>query len=230
MTFGVVTFPGSNCDQDIINVLRDNFDQKVNELWHKSEDLLNSDIIILPGGFSYGDYLRAGALATYSPIMKSIVQFAKRGGMVIGICNGFQILCETGLLPGTLLKNLNLKFICKNVYLKLENENTVITNRVNKKVLKIPIAHSEGRFYINNIGLDKLQKNQQIIFKYCNSEGKVNDESNPNGALQNIAAISNKNKNVFGIMPHPERAADQILNSTDGATIFKSILSHKLPK
>jgi len=226
MKFGVVIFPGSNCDKDIIFAIQNTIGQQVVELWHKDQDLQNCDVIFLPGGFSYGDYLRSGAIAKFSPIMKEVINFARNGGYLIGICNGFQILTESGLLPGALLHNTNNKFICKNVYLKVNNHNTLITNEYNGQAIKIPIAHGEGRFFADDITLEELEKNNQIIFKYCDKNGNVSDESNPNGSLANIAGICNKNKNVFGMMPHPERAADPLLSNVDGVNLFKSILNY----
>lgn len=226
MKFGVVIFPGSNCDKDIIFAIQNTIGQQVVELWHKDQDLQNCDVIFLPGGFSYGDYLRSGAIAKFSPIMKEVINFAKNGGYLIGICNGFQILTESGLLPGALLHNTNNKFICKNVYLKVNNHNTLITNQYNGQAIKIPIAHGEGRFFADDITLEELEKNNQIIFKYCDKNGNISDDSNPNGSLANIAGICNKNKNVFGMMPHPERAADPLLSNVDGVNLFKSILNY----
>ena len=226
MKFGVVIFPGSNCDKDIIFAIQNTIGQQVVELWHKDQDLQNCDVIFLPGGFSYGDYLRSGAIAKFSPIMKEVINFAENGGYLIGICNGFQILTESGLLPGALLHNTNNKFICKNVYLKVNNHNSLITNQYNGQAIKIPIAHGEGRFFADDITLEELEKNNQIIFKYCDKNGNVSDQSNPNGSLANIAGICNKNKNVFGMMPHPERAADPLLSNVDGVNLFKSILNY----
>ena len=226
MKFGVVIFPGSNCDKDIIFAIQNTIGQQVVELWHKDQDLQNCDVIFLPGGFSYGDYLRSGAIAKFSPIMKEVINFAKNGGYLIGICNGFQILTESGLLPGALLHNTNNKFICKNVYLKVNNHNSLITNQYNGQAIKIPIAHGEGRFFADDITLYKLEKNNQIIFKYCDKNGNISDDSNPHGSLANIAGICNKNKNVFGMMPHPERAADPLLSNVDGVNLFKSILNY----
>ena len=200
MKFGVVIFPGSNCDKDIIFAIQNTIGQQVVELWHKDQDLQNCDVIFLPGGFSYGDYLRSGAIAKFSPIMKEVINFAENGGYLIGICNGFQILTESGLLPGALLHNTNNKFICKNVYLKVNNHNSLITNQYNGQAIKIPIAHGEGRFFADDITLEELEKNNQIIFKYCDKNGNISDDSNPNGSLVNIAGICNKNKNVFGMM------------------------------
>lgn len=226
MKFGVVIFPGSNCDKDIICSIQNTTGKNVVELWHKNTDLKNCDVIFLPGGFSFGDYLRSGAIAKFSPIMSKIIDFANNGGYLIGICNGFQILTESGLLPGALLHNTNNKFICKNVYLKVKNHDALITNQYNEKAIKIPIAHGEGRFFADKNTLNELEKNNQIIFQYCDKNGIVDDDSNPNGSLLNIAGICNKNRNVFGMMPHPERAADPLLNNIDGINLFKSILSH----
>ena len=226
MKFGVVIFPGSNCDKDIIFAIQNTIGQQVVELWHKDQDLQNCDVIFLPGGFSYGDYLRSGAIAKFSPIMKEVINFAENGGYLIGSCNGFQILTESGLLPGALLHNTNNKFICKNVYLKVNNHNSLITNQYNGQAIKIPIAHGEGRFFADDITLEELEKNNQIIFKYCDKNGNISDDSNPNGSLVNIAGICNKNKNVFGMMPHPERAADPLLSNVDGVNLFKSILNY----
>ena len=226
MKFGVVIFPGSNCDKDIIFAIQNTIGQQVVELWHKDQDLQNCDVIFLPGGFSYGDYLRSGAIAKFSPIMKEVINFAENGGYLIGICNGFQILTESGLLPGALLHNTNNKFICKNVYLKVNNHNSLITNQYNGQAIKIPIAHGEGRFFADDITLEELEKNNQIIFKYCDKNGNISDGSNPNGSSANIAGICNKNKNVFGMMPHPERAADPLLSNVDGVNLFKSILNY----
>ena len=226
MKFGVVIFPGSNCDKDIICSIQNTTGKNVVELWHKNTDLKNCDVIFLPGGFSFGDYLRSGAIAKFSPIMSKIIDFANNGGYLIGICNGFQILTESGLLPGALLHNTNNKFICKNVYLKVKNHDALITNQYNEKAIKIPIAHGEGRFFADKNTLNELEKNNQIIFQYCDKNGIVDDDSNPNGSLLNIAGICNKNRNVFGMMPHPERAADPLLNNIDGINLFKSILSY----
>lgn len=225
MKFGVVIFPGSNCDMDIIYVLDKIMKQEVVKLWHKDTDLQKVDFIILPGGFSYGDYLRSGALAKFSPIMKEIIGFAKSGGFVMGICNGFQILTESGLLPGALLNNKSHKFICKNIHLKTITKDTLITSDYKDQVLKIPIAHAEGRYYADEETLLSLVKNDQIVFKYSDRNGLINDTTNPNGSLLNIAGICNKERNVFGLMPHPERAADSELNNTDGKLLFESILS-----
>ena len=226
MNFGVVIFPGSNCDKDIISCIERTVNQKVIELWHKDTDLQNCDVIFLPGGFSFGDYLRSGAIAKFSPIMEKVIEFGRNGGYIIGICNGFQILTESGLLPGALLHNTSNKFICKNVFLKINNTNTLVTNSYEKNVIKVPIAHGEGRFFADENTMKNLKQNDQIIFKYCDSNGEVLESSNPNGSLENIAGICNKEKNIFGMMPHPERAADVILSNTDGVALFKSIMNY----
>ena len=226
MNFGVVIFPGSNCDKDIISCIERTVNQKVIELWHKDTDLQNCDVIFLPGGFSFGDYLRSGAIAKFSPIMEKVIEFGRNGGYIIGICNGFQILTESGLLPGALLHNTSNKFICKNVFLKINNTNTLVTNSYEKNVIKVPIAHGEGRFFADENTMKDLKQNDQIIFKYCDSNGEVLESSNPNGSLENIAGICNKEKNIFGMMPHPERAADVLLSNTDGVALFKSIMNY----
>ena len=225
MKFGVVVFPGSNCDMDMVYVLESILEKKVVKLWHKNTDLQECDFIILPGGFSFGDYLRSGAIAKFSPIMKEIIGFANAGGFVMGICNGFQILCETGLLPGALLHNNNHKFICKNVHLKTFSGNTILTNMIGKKVIKIPIANGEGRYFADNKAIEDLESNDQILFKYCDEKGEVTANSNPNGSIKNIAGICNKDRNVFGMMPHPERASDIELRNINGLKLFESILS-----
>jgi phosphoribosylformylglycinamidine synthase len=227
MKFGVVTFPGSNCDQDMIYVLRDILGQQVETLWHKDTDLKGVDLVVLPGGFSYGDYLRSGAIAKFSPIMNEVISHAKKGGYVMGICNGFQILTESGLLEGALLHNNNQRFICKNVFLKPISISAGINKDLKaSSTYKIPIAHGEGRFYAPNEMLKSIEDNDQVLFRYASEEGEISDEFNPNGSLNNIAGITNKTKNVFGMMPHPERAADEKLNNLDGKSIFESILNH----
>jgi phosphoribosylformylglycinamidine synthase subunit PurQ / glutaminase len=228
MKFGVVLFPGSNCDDDMMHVLGNVLQAEVVKLWHKDRDLEGfdtSDCIILPGGFSYGDYLRCGAVARFSPIMQSVIDFANRGGYVFGICNGFQILCESGLLPGVLLRNENQKFICKNTFLKTVTNETLLTADLDKKqVLKIPIAHAEGRYFADEKTLNTLEKNDQILFKYCDENGKITSAANPNGTSRNIAGICNAQRNVFGMMPHPERASENILGNEDGRLLFESLL------
>jgi phosphoribosylformylglycinamidine synthase len=224
MKFGVVVFPGSNCDKDMIYVLETLYEQEVVSLWHKDTDLQNCDFIVLPGGFSYGDYLRSGAIARFSPIMEKIIEFANNGGYVMGVCNGFQILCESGLLPGALLHNNSHKFICKNVYLSTQNKNTCVTVSTEDKALCVPIAHGEGRYFADADTLKQLNDNGQVLFRYCDENGNITPDSNPNGAVENIAGVSNAEGNVFGMMPHPERAADKELANTDGAYIFESII------
>lgn len=222
--FGVVVFPGSNCDHDAYHVLKNINGFSANFLWHKQTDLVNSDVIILPGGFSYGDYLRTGSIARFSPIMNSVIEFAERGGIVLGICNGFQILLEAGLLPGVMLKNKSLQFVCKDVYLSIENSNTIFTKLFeNQKVIKVPIAHGEGNYFADKETLTRLEKNNQIVFRYSNADGSINDESNPNGSLSNIAGIINQKGNILGMMPHPERSSDPVLGKTDGNFLFQSI-------
>ena len=216
MKFGVVVFPGSNCDRDMIDALQNDLKQEVIPLWHKDKDIsmfTTDDCIVLPGGFSYGDYLRCGAIARFSPMMQSVIEFANRGGKVLGVCNGFQILCESGLLPGVLLRNANQKFICKNVFIKNGDDGA----------LKIPIAHGEGRYYASDEVLQQLEDNNQVIYRYCSEDGDINEESNPNGTVLNIAGICNEGKNVFGMMPHPERACSQSLHNIDGKIVFKTL-------
>jgi phosphoribosylformylglycinamidine synthase len=226
MKFGVVVFPGSNCDQDMIHVLRKVMGQEVVELWHKDHDLQGVDFVVLPGGFSFGDYLRSGAIARFSPIMKEVIEFAKNGGYLFGVCNGFQVLCEAGLLPGVLLHNDNQKFICKNVYIRCETNNTLVTNQIKAgAALKIPIAHGEGRFHADEETLAELEANGQVLFRYCEENGNIASAYNPNGSISNIAGVTNKNRNVFGMMPHPERAADENLGNLDGKAMFESMLA-----
>lgn len=214
MKFGVVVFPGSNCDRDMQDALQNDLNKEVVMLWHKDKDISafsKNDCIILPGGFSYGDYLRCGAIARFSPMMQSVIDFANKGGKVLGVCNGFQILCESGLLPGALLQNNNQQFICKNVFIKHHDG----------PALKIPIAHGEGRFYANEATLDQLEQNNQILFRYCSENGVIDADANPNGTARNIAGIINEANNVFGMMPHPERATSTALNNVDGKEVFK---------
>jgi phosphoribosylformylglycinamidine synthase subunit PurQ / glutaminase len=214
MKFGVVVFPGSNCDRDMIDAIRNDLGSEVIPLWHKDKDLgmfSKGDCIVLPGGFSYGDYLRCGAIARFSPMMQSVIEFANSGGKVLGVCNGFQILCESHLLPGVLLQNANQQFICKNVNITADN----------KQVLKIPIAHGEGRYFAEDAVLDQLESNNQVIFRYCNGQGTTDEFCNPNGACRNIAGIRNKAGNVFGMMPHPERATSPALGNLDGRKVFE---------
>lgn len=225
MKFGVVIFPGSNCDRDTLYVLGEVLGQQVVPLWHKDTDLQGVDMVVLPGGFSYGDYLRSGAIARFSPIMERVIAHANRGGYVMGICNGFQILTEAKLVPGALLHNESRKFICKNVHLKPQTTNSLITRHLStSEVLQIPIAHGEGNYYIDADGLKALNDNDQVLFRYCDADGQITASSNPNGALDNIAGVTNAGRNVFGMMPHPERAADAVLGNTDGLRILESML------
>lgn len=217
MKFGIVVFPGSNCDRDMQDALQHDLNMEVRMLWHKDKDLSDfttDDCIVLPGGFSYGDYLRCGAIARFSPMMQSVISFANNGGKVLGVCNGFQILCESKLLPGVLLRNASRQFICKNVFISGPGGDA----------LKIPIAHGEGRFYADDQILNELEQNNQILYRYCNEQGEITPEANPNGSLRNIAGICNKDRNVFGMMPHPERATSSILGNTDGRKILKAML------
>ena len=227
MKFGVVVFPGSNCDEDMVYVLQTVMKQNTIKLWHKNTDLEGCSHIVLPGGFSYGDYLRSGAIAKFSPIMKSVIDHANNGGFLFGVCNGFQILCETGLLQGALLHNNTRKFICKNVYIKSQTTNSLITSKIpENRSLKIPIAHGEGKYFSDAQTMKKLNQNNQILFRYCDVNGNITDEANPNGALENIAGICNESRNVFGMMPHPERASDKELFNEDGKFLFESILEN----
>ena len=226
MKFGVITFPGSNCDADIIYVLEKIMGQQVVPLWHKDHDLQGVDFVILPGGFSFGDYLRSGAIARFSPIMQEVIQFANRGGYVMGICNGFQILTEAGLLPGALLHNNNRKFICRNIYLKPQTTQSLPTAQLNQnEAYKIPIAHGEGNYFADADVLKAINDNDQVIFRYCDQAGNITTDANPNGSIENIAGVTNANRNVFGLMPHPERASDALVGNQDGLAIFESILS-----
>lgn len=225
--FGVVVFPGSNCDHDTYYVLRKIIDVDVVFLWHKQTSLEGCNIIILPGGFAYGDYLRTGAVARFSPIMTEVIRFANNGGYVFGICNGFQILLEAGLLPGVMIRNESLNFVCKDIYLKIENSNTALTKGItNKSLLKIPIAHGEGNYFTDEKTLGELEDNHQIVFRYSTIDGSVNSQANPNGSISNIAGIMNKKGNVFGMMPHPERSSDPVLGKTDGSLIFNSLVNN----
>ncbi len=225
MKFGVVVFPGSNCDMDMIYILDNVMKQEVVKLWHKDTNLQEVDFVILPGGFSYGDYLRSGAIARTSPIMKEVIGFANSGGYVMGICNGFQILTESGLLPGALLHNTSHKFVCKNVYLKSNTNNTLLTKLYDHNPIKVPIAHGEGRYFTDEKTLQSVVENDQILFKYCDQHGAITDDANPNGSLLNIAGVCNRERNVFGMMPHPERASDKELANQDGKILFDSILN-----
>ena len=225
MKFGIVVFPGSNCDHDAYHASKQIMGQDAHFIWHKDSSLGDADVIILPGGFSYGDYLRTGAIARFSPVMKEVVRFAKNGGTVIGICNGFQILLEAGMLPGVMLRNSSLKFVCKFIQLKVENAVTRFTSECEVgDVLRIPIAHGDGNYFASREIVESLQENGQIVFRYCSEAGDIDDESNPNGSLSNIAGIINKEGNVLGMMPHPERAVELSLGSADGKKIFQSMI------
>lgn len=226
MKFGVLVFPGSNCDHDTYNVIAEIAHQPVTFLWHDSENLENCDAIIVPGGFAYGDYLRTGAIARFSPVMQSVKKFAADGGLVLGICNGFQILCESGLLPGALLRNQGLKYICKQVYLRTETTNTPFTNKMTKgHVVKIPIGHMEGNYFCDEETLQRLESEDRVAFRYSTPEGEITRSANPNGSISNIAGILNEGRNVLGMMPHPDRSSESLLGSSDGLAIFESMVS-----
>jgi|WetSurMetagenome_2_1015567.scaffolds.fasta_scaffold09657_8 phosphoribosylformylglycinamidine synthase subunit PurQ / glutaminase len=225
VNIGVIVFPGSNCDHDAHYVSETMMEQNARLIWHKEGSLGDVDIVILPGGFSYGDYLRCGAIARFSPVMKDVVRFAKSGGLVIGICNGFQVLTEAGLLPGVLLRNQSLLFICKYLHLRVENASTKFTHQCKAgEVIEIPIAHGEGNYFTDPDTLKRLEDNQQVVFRYCDRSGTITDDANPNGSLNNIAGIINESGNVLGMMPHPERASDPVLQHTDGRKIFQSMI------
>lgn len=228
MKFGIVTFPGSNCDDDMAHAVEAVTQRPVERLWHKDHDLRGCDMVLLPGGFSYGDYLRSGAIARFSPIMQEVVAHARKGGLVFGVCNGFQVLCEAGLLPGALLHNEDRKFVCRNTWIRPASRNTVLTAGLKDKALRIPIAHGEGRYYADGDTLKALNDGDQVLFHYCDREGRLKEESNPNGSVENIAGVCNAGRNVFGMMPHPERAADPLLGNTDGRLLFESLLQGAL--
>jgi len=224
MRFGVVVFPGSNCDHDAFYAIGNVLKKPVEFIWHQSQDLANCDAIILPGGFAHGDYLRTGAIARFSPVMKSVERFANSGGLVLGICNGFQILCEAGLLPGAMLRNSGLRYICRHVYIRVEQTDTPFTSAAQKgQILKIPIAHNEGNWNVDESTLAELEKNRQVLFRYTTPDGSNDDAGNPNGAIHNIAGICNHERNVAGLMPHPERAVEAALGSNDGLVILRSM-------
>lgn len=226
MKFGIVIFPGSNCDYDTLNVLKDVFQEETVFLWHKDHNIKNVDCIILPGGFSYGDYLRSGAIARFSPLMQEVQEFASRGGLVLGICNGFQVLLELGLLPGAMLRNKNLKFLCQHVHIRIDEEKTPFTNKGEKgQVLRIPIAHFDGNYYDSEVGMEALLENNQVVFRYSEASGLISDMGNVNGSKESVAGIISTAGNVMGMMPHPERASEAILGSTDGKIIFQSIIN-----
>jgi phosphoribosylformylglycinamidine synthase subunit PurQ / glutaminase len=225
MKFGVVVFPGSNCDHDAFYAIGNVLGKPVEFIWHQSENLASCDAIILPGGFSYGDYLRTGAIARFSPVMKSVEKFAARGGLVLGVCNGFQILCEAGLLPGAMMRNRGLRFICRQVYVRVEQTDTPFTNAASKgQILKMPIAHSDGNWTVDEATLAELERSRQVLFRYTTPDGSNDDAGNPNGAIHNIAGVCNRERNVAGLMPHPERAAELALGSADGQVIFRSMV------
>ena len=227
ITFGVIVFPGSNCDHDAYHVAKHVVEQEARFIWHKETHLGDVDVVIVPGGFSYGDYLRSGAIARFSPIMEAVVRFANEGGLVIGICNGFQVLCESGLLPGTLLRNESLRFACQWTHLRTENTDTPFTSALQEgQILRVPIAHGEGNYFAEDAVLDRLEANNQVVFRYCDAGGMITPAANPNGSVRNIAGIVNEGRNVLGMMPHPERCAETILGSDDGVFIFRSLVDH----
>lgn len=225
MNFAVLQFPGSNCDQDVVHVLKNVLGHSARLLWHKENSLGDADAVIVPGGFSYGDYLRTGAIARFSPVMAAVTEFAAKGGLVLGICNGFQILCEAGLLPGALIRNRSLQFRCENVYLKTLTRNSPFTRSVPEdKLIRIPVAHGEGCYFADAATISGLKANSQILWQYVNAEGQATEMANPNGSIENIAGVCNRARNVAGLMPHPERASESILGGVDGRLIFQSIL------
>ncbi len=227
LTFGVIVFPGSNCDHDAYHAAKHVLGQGARFIWHKEEQLGDVDVVVVPGGFSYGDYLRSGAVARFSPIMQDVVRFANEGGLVLGICNGFQVLCEAGLLPGTLMRNASLRFVCKDVHLRTEQADTPFTAALKEgQVLEIPVAHGEGCYYAEDEVLDRLEAKGQVAFRYCDAGGQVTPEANPNGSARSIAGITNEAGNVLGMMPHPERCVEDVLGSGDGALIFRSMIEY----
>ena len=231
MKFGVIVFPGSNCDHDAYYAIEAAAKQPVTFLWHESHDLQNCDAVIVPGGFAYGDYLRTGAIAAFAPIMESVKKFAKSGELVLGICNGFQILCEAGLLPGALMRNAGLKYICRQVWLRCENADTPFTNTLtNGQLVQIPIGHMEGNYFCDAETLAALKKNNRVIFRYCSEQGELTTTANPNGSLDNIAGVTNEGKNVLGMMPHPDRSSESLLGSADGLKIFQSMVATLVTK
>jgi phosphoribosylformylglycinamidine synthase len=227
--FGILVFPGSNCDHDAYHVAGHVLGQEARFIWHKETRLGDVDVVIVPGGFSYGDYLRSGAIARFSPIMPAVMRFAHEGGLVLGICNGFQILCESGLLPGVLLRNASLRFASKHVYLRTEQPETPFTNQfIPGQVLQIPIAHGDGNYFADEATLDRLEANGQVVFRYCDPAGRLTPAANPNGSIRHIAGIVNERRNVLGMMPHPERCAEALLGHTDGLGVFQSLVQHLL--
>ena len=231
MKFGVVVFPGSNCDHDAFHAVGGVFEKPVQFIWHQSENLSGFDAVILPGGFSYGDYLRTGAIARFSPVMRAVEKFARAGGLVLGICNGFQILCEAGLLPGALMRNTGLRFICRHVHIRVETTATPFTSAAQAgQVLRIPIAHADGNYVCDDATLAELRRNNQIVFRYCAPDGSLDRAANPNGSREAIAGICNRQRNVLGMMPHPERAVESALGSTDGLVVFRSLIESLVTK
>jgi phosphoribosylformylglycinamidine synthase I len=223
--FGIVVFPGTNCDTDAWHALHDGMGAPVDYIWHEATDLTGFDCVILPGGFSYGDYLRTGAVARFSPVMKAVTDFASKGGLVLGICNGFQILLEAGLLPGAMMRNVGQTFVCRYIHIRTETVDSPYTRSMQKgSVLRIPVAHGEGNYYCDQAALEELKRNDQIVFRYCTADGEITPEASPNGALDNIAGICNRERNVMGLMPHPERCTDALLGSADGRLVWKSLL------
>ncbi len=225
MKFAVLQFPGSNCDQDCVHVLSNVLGHPARLLWHKETSLGDTDVVIIPGGFSYGDYLRTGAIARFSPIMQAVQTFAASGGLVLGVCNGFQILCEAGMLPGALIRNRSLQFRCEHVFLKTQTRNSPFTNAIPEKPIRIPIAHGEGCYFADAETLARLKSQDQVLWRYVNAEGAATEGANPNGSLENIAGICNKERNVAGLMPHPERASEAILGCAEGKSIFESVVA-----
>jgi len=225
MKIGVVVFPGSNCDHDALHAFRDVLQKPAEFIWHQSQDLVGFDAVILPGGFSYGDYLRTGAIARFSPVMSAVAKFARSGGLVLGICNGFQILCEAGLLPGALMRNTGLRFICRHVHIRVETTSTPFTSAAEAgQVLRVPIAHADGNYVCEEAALAELKRNGQIVFRYCAPDGRLDPAANPNGSLDAIAGICSRERNVLGLMPHPERAVESALGSTDGLVVLRSLV------
>lgn len=223
---GVIVFPGSNCDHDAYHAMKHVMNAETEFLWHKDSDLSDIDLLIVPGGFSYGDYLRSGAIARFSPIMKSVIEYAAKGNPVLGICNGFQILLEAGLLPGAMLHNEKLRFVCKEVFIRVESNRSLFTSDMEKgQIIRVPVSHGEGNYFIDDQGLSKLEENDQIAFRYCNRKGNITEESNFNGSVSSIAGITNKGGNVLGMMPHPERAMEKVLGSDDGKLFFDSVFN-----
>ncbi len=227
VNFGIIVFPGSNCDHDAYHAVKHVIGQRGRFIWHKQEDLSGLDVVILPGGFSYGDYLRAGAIARFSPIMKAVQRFAAEGGLVIGICNGFQVLCEAGMLPGALLRNNSLRFSCKSVYLKVEQAGSPFTNKLEEgQIVSMPIAHGDGNYHASEAVLDEIESEGRVAFRYCSRAGDVTSAANPNGSKRNIAGVFNKDRNVLGMMPHPERQMERLLGGDDGKLVFESLIEH----